>query len=332
MTMAQQETYGNSSISKLSGADRVRMRPAVIFGSDGLDGCEHSVFEIVSNSVDEAREGYGKQIIVTKYEDGSFEVEDFGRGVPVDFNPKEQCFNWELVYCELYAGGKYNNKKGQSYEYSLGTNGLGACATQYASEYMDVTVYSNHTKYSLHFEKGENIGGLKKEAYSGRRTGSIHRWKPDIAVFTDVNVPIEYFTDMMKRQAVVNPGITFVLRNQVNGTFETTEFIYQNGILDYVNEIANDNAIVGVQSWHTERTVRDREDKDEYVVKLNIAMTFSNKVTCLEYYHNSSWLEHGGAPEKAVMSAFVSQFDAYLRQQNKYNKTESKIKFSDIED
>lgn len=327
-----QATYGNDSISMLKGAERVRKRPGVIFGSNGLDGCEHSVFEILSNSIDEAREGYGNRIIVTRYADGSFEVEDFGRGIPLDYNPKEHRYNWELVYCEMYAGGKYANAEGENYEFSLGTNGLGACATQYASEYMDVTVYANHTKSTLHFEKGENIGGLHTEPYSGRRTGTIQRWKPDLEVFTDINVPAEYFLDVMKRQAVVNPGVEFLFRDQTGSTFAETTFRYEHGIADYVQELVADRALTGVQYWQTERRVRDRADKPEYKVKIAVALAFSNQVKRTEYYHNSSWLEYGGAPDKAVRSAMVSQIDAYLKQNGKYTKNESKITFTDVED
>ena len=96
--MLKKQEYGNESISALKGADRVRKRPGVIFGSDGLEGCEHSMFEILSNSIDEAREGYGKKIIITRYKDKSIEIEDFGRGIPVDFNAKENRYNWELVF------------------------------------------------------------------------------------------------------------------------------------------------------------------------------------------------------------------------------------------
>ncbi len=326
------QTYGNEDIKWLKGADRVRKKPSVIFGSDGLDGCEHSVFEILSNSIDEAREGYGKKIVATRFSDYSFEVEDFGRGIPVDYNEAEGRFNWELVFCEMYAGGKYNNGEGESYEFSLGTNGLGACATQYSSEYMDVTVYSAGTKYTLHFEKGENVGGLQKEPYTGKRTGTIIRWRPDLDVFTDIAVPAEYFIDIMKRQSIVNPGVDFVFRDQTGASFETTEFKYENGIVDFATEVLGDQGLTSVQAWQTERRVRDRADKPEYKVQINVAMAFSNRVQLLEYYHNSSWLEHGGAPDKATRSAFVSQIDAYLKQTGKYNKNESKITFNDIQD
>ncbi len=331
--MAQKKSYGNDSISALKGADRVRKRPGVIFGSDGLEGCEHAVFEIMSNAIDEAREGHGQLIVVTRFEDGSIQVEDQGRGCPVDWNEKEQKFNWELVFCELYAGGKYNSGDGDSYEYSLGLNGLGSCATQYASEYMDVTVWREGKKYSLHFEKGENIGGLQSEPTDrGKKTGTTIRWKPDLEVFTDIAIPVDYFLDVMKRQAVVNAGVTFRLRNQTGGRFETTDFMYENGIQDYVTELAGEDGLTSPVFWQTERKGRDRADKPEYKMKLSVSFCFSNRVQTIEHYHNSSWLEYGGSPDKAVRSAFVSAIDSYLKQQGKYNKNESKISFQDIQD
>ena len=324
--------YGNESITKLDGPDRVRLRPAVIFGSDGLDGCEHSVFEIISNSIDEAREGFGKKITVTLYSDGAVEVQDFGRGCPVDYNEKEKCFNWELVYCELYAGGKYKTNEGENYEYSVGLNGLGLCSTQYASEYMDVEVKRDGYKYNLHFEKGFNVGGLKKEEYDGRDTGTKIRWKPDRAVFTDVNIPREYFLDVLKRQAIVNDGLLFVFREQQGARFVNTEFVYGNGIRDYIEETVGEERLTDVQVWHTERRGRDSADRPEYKLKINAALCFSNMHTLKEYYHNSSFLEYGGSPDKAVRNAFVYQIDNYIKQNNKYKANESKITFSDVEE
>ena len=333
--MAQKKpSYGNESITSLKGADRVRMRPGVIFGSDGLEGCEHAVFEILSNAIDEAREGHGRLITVTRYLDKSIEVEDQGRGCPVDWNEKEQKYNWELVFCELYAGGKYENGSGDNYEYSLGLNGLGSCATQYASEYFDAVIRRDGFKYSLHFEKGENIGGLNKEPTDrGKKTGSTFRWKPDLEVFTDIDIPESYYLDVMNRQAVVNAGITFRFRNETApGKFAVQDFQYENGIVDYVAELAGEDSLTLPVFWQTERKGRDRADKPEYKVKLSVSFCFSNKVQVIEHYHNSSWLEHGGSPEKAMKSAFVSAIDAYLKQQNKYTKNESKITFPDIQD
>lgn len=330
MCARKKEEYGNESIKQLKGADRVRLRPSVIFGSDGLEGCEHAVFEIVSNSVDEARQGHGKKIVVTRYPDKSIEVEDFGRGVPVDYNSGEDRYNWELVFCELYAGGKYNNEEGESYEYSAGLNGLGLCATQYASEYMDAEIRRDGMKYTLHFERGNNVGGLQKEPYGRKDTGTKIRWKPDLEVFTDIDIPIEHLVDMVKRQAIVNEAIEFVVVDKVTG--EKYDFCYKEGIADHIKEFVGEDAMASTRVWRCERRGRDRADKPEYNVKINAAVTFSNKVNLTEYYHNSSWLEHGGSPDKAVRSAFVAMIDQRLKATGKYGKNESKITYQDVED
>ena len=332
MAKAPTTTYGNDSISMLKGAERVRKRPSVIFGSDGLEGCEHAVFEILSNAIDEAREGFGNIITVTRYEDKSIEVEDLGRGCPVDWNEKEQRYNWELIFCEMYAGGKYKNNEGENYEYSLGLNGLGACATQYASEYMDVTIWRDGKKYTLHFRHGEVAGGLESAPADRKKTGTTIRWRPDLEVFTDIDVPESYFQDVLHRQAVVNRGVTFRLRVQRGGAFETTDYCYADGILDYVKELAGEDALTVPTFIETERRGRDRADKPESKVKISAAFCFSNRVNDIEYYHNSSWLEYGGAPEKAAKSAFTSAIDAYIKQQGKYQKSESKISFQDVQD
>ncbi len=331
--MAKKAVYNEESISQLKGADRVRLRPAVIFGSDGLEGCEHAVFEILSNSIDEAREGYGKEITVTRFLDGSVEVVDHGRGMPMDYNEKEKRWNWELLFCEMYAGSKYNTNNGGTYEYSLGLNGLGLCATQYASEYMDAEVHKNGFRYEIHFKAGEPVSELQKEPYNKKDTGTRIRWKPDIKVFTDIDIPLEYYQETILRQSVVNAGIKFVLRNQIGEkSFDKYEYCYENGIVDYIKEFVGDDAFSSVQFWQGERKGRDRADLPEYKVKLNVALCFSNKKQLKEYYHNSSFLEHGGAPEKAVKSAFVSQIDSYLKANSKYLKSDSKINFQDVED
>ncbi|MBQ1271863.1 MAG: DNA topoisomerase, partial [Clostridia bacterium] len=337
MAKTTKPSYGNESISSLKGADRVRKRPGVIFGSDSLEGCEHAFFEILSNSIDEAREGYGDRIKITVYADRSIEIEDFGRGIPLDYNEKEQRFNWELVYCELYAGGKYENTTGDNYGFALGLNGLGACATQYASRFMEVTSYRDGFKYSLRFERGENVtpgkDKLIKEPFSGKRTGTVQRFLPDIEVFTDINIPYEYFIEVVKKQAVVNAGLKFILRFETEkGKFEEQTIVYENGIVDYVDELAGLDAIAPARHASTEKIGRDREDKPDYKVKVEAVFCFSNANPVVEYYHNSSFLEHGGSPDKAARSAFVSAFDGYIKQSGKYQKNESKIRWNDIAD
>lgn len=329
--MPKNKEYGNESIKSLKGADRVRKRPAVIFGSDGIEGCQHSIFEIMSNSIDEAREGRGNKIIITRFEDGSVEIQDFGAGIPVDYNSAEKTENWKLLFCEMYAGGKYDAGS-DNYEYSLGLNGLGLCATQYASEYMDAEIHRDGFCYKLHFEHGENIGGLDKQPYDKKDTGSRIKWKPDLKVFTDINVPLDYFKETIKRQAIVNDGVTFVLKNQTGAKFETFEYSYKNGIKDYVEELAADTAFTSPQYWECERVGRDRADLKDYKLKIKASLCFSQKVQLKEYYHNSSFLEHGGSPDKAFRSAFVNEINAYLKANNKYNKTDSQINVQDVED
>lgn len=337
MSVKKPQQYDNQSIKALKGADRVRKRPAVIFGSDGLEGCEHSFFEILSNAVDEAREGHGSRIITTVYRDRSLSVEDFGRGVPLGWNETEGRWNWDLIYCELYAGGKYdNNSEASAYEYSLGLNGLGACATQYSSEYMEVHSYDGTTERTIRFRKGEVDGKLEERPLSRKeagRTGTVVHWKPDLEVFTDVSIPVAFFEDLLRRQSVVNAGITFILRaEQEDGSFSENTYCYANGITDYLSELVGENSLTLPVAWHMEAKGRDREDKPEYKLKADIAFCFSNTVSLLEYYHNSSFLEHGGSPDKAVRLAFLYAIDKHLKTNNLYSKNESKITFNDIAD
>ncbi len=332
--MAKKDTkkleYGNESITSLKGADRVRLRPAVIFGSDGILGCKHSIFEILSNSIDEAREGFGNLIKISYFKDKSICIEDNGRGIPVDYNQKEERYNWELLFCELYAGGKYVNNSGENYEFSLGLNGLGLCSTQYSSEYMDVEIIRDGFKYNLHFEKGENVGGLKKEKTNIKTTGSKIHWRPDTDVFTDINIEIDYFKEILKRQCVVNSGLKFELYDEE--TDETFYFCYEEGIKDYIKEIAGDKSFIEPVYYSHETKGKDREDKEEYKLKFEIAFTFNNEINIVEYYHNSSFLEYGGSPDKAVKSAFVFAIDKYIKANNLYKKDEKKIVYSDVED
>lgn len=324
------QTYNNESITSLKGADRVRLRPSVIFGSDGLEGCQHSVFEILSNSIDEAREGFGNKIEIIRYTDNSISIKDYGRGIPVDYNTKEERYNWELVFCELYAGGKYQNNSGENYEFSLGLNGLGTCATQYSSEYMDVVIYREGFQYKLHFEKGENIGGLSKKEFSSSQTGSQIKWRPDREVFTDIQIPLSFFQDILKKQAIVNAGLTFELFDEESG--EQYTYLYENGIQDYLAELNNEKGLTDIHYLENETRGRDREDKPEYKLKFEAAFCFNNEVNTLQYYHNSSFLEYGGSPDKAVKSAFVFAIDQYIKSSGLYKKDEKKITFVDIED
>ena len=331
------QQYDDRSIRALKGADRVRKRPAVIFGSDGLEGCEHSYFEILSNAVDEAREGHGNEILTILHPDHSITVDDHGRGVPLGYNKKEDRWNWDLIYCELYAGGKYDNNNGASaYEFSLGLNGLGACATQYSSEFMDVYSYDGKMERHIAFKKGEPVTGVLEERElekKEKRTGTVIHWKPDSEVFTDINITPERIKDILHRQAVVVDGVTFVFRyTDSDGKVVEEKYFYEHGISDYIKEIVGDSAKTEPVLWHLETQGRDRDDKDEYKLKADVSFCISNTTNRLEYYHCGSFLEYGGSPDRAVKSAFTFALDKYMKSANKYTKNESKITFADVAD
>ncbi|SDY77580.1 DNA gyrase/topoisomerase IV subunit B [Tindallia californiensis] len=325
-----QQAYNNESISSLKGPDKVRLRPGVIFGSDDIAGCQHAVFEILANSIDEAREGYGNTIEVSRFKDHSIQIVDYGRGIPLEYNPKEDRFNWELVFCELYAGGKYQNIQGLTYEYSLGLNGLGACATQFAASWMNVEVLRDKHRYHLRFEKGHNIGGLKKEKALYKDTGTRIHWLPDLDVFTEIDINQEYFKETLKRQAVVNAGVHFVFYDEL--TDESFTYYYPEGIMDYIKELSQEQELTEIRYLSRSTAGRDREDKPEYKVKMEIALCFNNHYPRIEYYHNSSYLEHGGAPDRAVKNSLVAVIDQFLKDENLYRKNEKKVLFTDIED
>lgn len=326
----KKKAYNNESISALKGPDRVRKRPSVIFGSDGLEGCQHTVFEILSNSIDEAREGHGNIIDVVRHIDKSITVQDYARGMPVDFNNKERKFNWKLVYCELYAGAKYGNNDGESYMYSLGLNGLGCCATQYSAEYMDVEVFRDGYQYNLHFEEGVNKNGLDKKKKKYVSTGTMTRWKPDLKVFTDIDIPLEYFQDMMKKQAIVNSGLKLRLLDEESG--QKFEYYYKDGVEEYLREVTNGYKLTEIHTAGLSTKGRDREDKPDYKLKMSMSFCFCNEVNLIEYYHNSSFLEHGGSPDRAVKTAFTYAVDKLLADNRKYKNGEKKISFADIQD
>ncbi|AKL95351.1 DNA gyrase subunit B [Clostridium aceticum] len=330
MTIKKQHNYGNDSLSTLQEKDKVRLRPGVIFGSDGIEGCCHTLVEIVANARDEAQEGFGSLIEVFRYKDRSIEVRDRGRGIPLEYNVKEEKYNWEIVFTILYGGGKYNNNSGSNYQYSIGLNGLGTAATQFASEYMDVEVYRDGHRYQLHFEKGEVIGELIKEKYDHQYTGTNIKWKPDLEVFNDIDISLSFFKEVLKRQAIVNKGITFKLYDEE--TDETFQYYYENGIIDYVKEINGEKGFTEPQYFELETKGRDREDKEEYKLKIEVAFVFNNEHNLLEYYHNSSFLEYGGAPDKAVDSGFSSQVHSFIKDKNKYTKNEKRVTFTDIKD
>lgn len=331
------KTYDNTSIKSLKGADRVRLRPAVIFGSDNIEGAKHTFFEIFSNSIDEGKSGYGDLIRVWLHEDHSITVQDFGRGIPLDWNEEEQRYNWELCCCELYAGGKYNIGEDDYDIGTLGTNGLGLASSQYASEFMKVVSYRDGFKYEMNFEHGNPIGELKKERIVSQQaigyevpTGTIIHYKPDSEVFTDVKIPFEWLKEVIKEQAVIAKGIRFQLGHNEHET--EVEFYYEDGIKDYIEELSQGKNITDVIDFHGNGIGRDAEDRAEYKAKFEMVLAFNNDAAQQLYFHNSSNLEYGGSPLKATRNGLVTVIHKYLKDNGKYNKGEKAINYTDVED
>lgn len=326
--------YDNSSISKLKGADRVRLRPAVIFGSDDIEGAKHTFFEILSNSVDEGKSGYGNLIKITKHIDKSLTIQDFGRGIPLDWNENEQQYNWELVLCELYAGGKYTIGEGEDYESSLGTNGLGLASTQYASEFLKVISVRDGYRYEMDFEKGEPIGELQKDLLSAvdcdSQTGTTITYKPDDMVFTEIDIPFDWIKKVCQEQSVVAKGITFTLYDE--NTNEQITYYYEKGIQDYIVELGQNKGFDEPVYITGRGKGQDTDKRKPYSVNFELVFEFNNEAAQQMYFHNSSNLIHGGSPQKAVENAFVYCIDKYLKDNNKYNKGEKRISANDVLD
>lgn len=325
-------TYGNTSIKSLKGAERVRKRPAVIFGSDNIEGAKHTAFEILSNSIDESKSGYGDIIKVIVHSDHSITIQDYGRGIPLDWNEEEQRYNWDLCCCELYAGGKYNIGEDDYDIGTLGTNGLGLASSQYASEFMKVVSLRDGYRYEMNFEHGEPVGELikHKEDTTNFTTGTTIHYKPDSEVFTEVDIPVEWLRETMQEQAVIAKGIRFQVVDEIKDN--TVDYIYENGIRDYIIELSQGKNFSEVIYFNKEGVGRDTESRPEYRAKFELALAFNNDVPKQIYFHNSSKLEYGGSPQKAIRNALVAVIHNYLKENSKYNSGEKSINYVDVED
>lgn len=322
------EQYNNESIRKLTDLEAVRTRVSVYAGSADREGAFTTVEEIISNSVDEFKEGYGDTIYVTYHEDGRITVKDNGRGLPMDWNEGEQEHNYKLLLFTLNAGGKYDSTH---YGYSIGLNGIGASLATMSSEVAKVTSVRDGYVYEIEAAKGEPTGALSRTKNADNiPTGTTITWRPDLDVFDEVDFSDKWFTSYIKRQAIVNKGLQIVYTNQQG---EVSEYHYEKGIVDYIEEVTGDTAFTSSSYLETDDMYgRDRKDRDDYKAKFEVAYTFSNDTPLMESYHNSSYLSEGGSPHNAIKSAFVHVIDRYIKENDGYKKKEKKISFEDIED
>jgi DNA gyrase subunit B len=322
--------YSEQSIYSLKNEETVRQRPAVIFGTNDERGAAHAIFEILANAIDEAREGYGKQIRMSVFKDGSVEISDDGRGVPMDWNEAEGKYNWELVFTTLYASGKY---KSGSYQDSLGLNGLGATATQFASEYMDVYSTRNGKTYIMHFKKGRPVGQLQIVDPIREGTGTTIRFKPDPEVFINIKnkvLPPEYFINILTRQAMLLPGLEFVFYHDDLG--KTINIKYDGGMPEFIDSICKKPLLK--KTLYFEGSAEGTDDPDidptPYTVKMRLALNFSREENFFELYHNASHLFEGGVTVDAFKNAITKAFEDHAKEIGKLEKGD-RFLYKDIE-
>ena len=322
------ENYNNESIRKLTDLEAVRTRVSVYAGSADKEGAFTTVKEIISNSIDEFKEGYGDMIDIVYHEDGSITVRDSGRGIPMDWNEGEKEYNYKLLLFTLNAGGKYDSS---SYGYSIGLNGIGSSLATMSSEFADIESIRDGNIYSISSRKGAPEGELQIEKNKDRLpSGTKVRWKPDTDVFDEINFPDKWFLEYIKRQAIVNKGLKISFTNKEGEVFKE---YYEDGIRDYIKEISDDKNFTPEEYFETDDIWgSDRSDREDYKSKFEVAYTFNNDNYAMESYHNSSYLSEGGSPHDAVKSAFVHTIDRLIKKLNKYNKNEKKISFTDIEE
>ncbi|MER2007171.1 MAG: toprim domain-containing protein [Psychrobacillus sp.] len=327
-----ERVYNEDSMKSLGILGGVRAKPASI----GLEGNNHTFLEILANSIDEARAGYGRIIRVYKNVDASVTIRDYGRGVPMGMNSEGE-YVYDKVFNELWAGGKYDNNEegGGSYEDSLGTNGVGATGTNYTSDFLTVYSFKPEGTYFVRYEKGIEVEGsynFTKQKNDDDTIGTEITWRPSSECFRGKGeIDDEYIETTLADQSIVNGGLKFIFENEKTG--EVKEFYYENGIADYINSITSEeHRLTNVIHFNTERKGRDNEEDKDYKIKANIYFSFNRETSFNRYYHNTSWLANGGTPEDFIKNSFTFIVDKFLKEQNLYNKNEKKVSFDDIAD
>lgn len=224
------QNYDAKSLTILHGLEPVRERPGMYIGSTSTLGLHHLVWEIVDNAVDEANEGYGKNITVTICLDGSLMVEDQGRGVPYDYNAKEKMTGFQIVYQTLHGGGKFDES---NYRSAGGLHGVGASVTNALSEWMEVHSYRDGIDHFARFEKGgSKFSGIKELGKTSKRGTSV-RFMPDKTIFDDIVFDFDRIANHLDDQACLTKGVVFHLRDE--RTSRSKDFFYQDGLVEYFN-------------------------------------------------------------------------------------------------
>lgn len=342
--MAEQSTVQSRNMKRLKDEQQVRQRAGVIFGSNTEKGAFHSVDEVFANSVDEAREGYGKSIRI-KVENPTEEdlkvgahkdayvitVSDDGRGLPMDWNADEEMYNWELALCTLYASGKYDDTQ---YSQSLGLNGLGLTATQYASSFMDVwSTYGGKTRY-MHFEKGRPVGDMKVLNPVREGTGTTIRFQPDPEVFPAlmyVKLDASMFLTLLNSQAMLHAGLEIILDHVDFG--QSKRFYYENGMSEFVDKVVEDKKLLDKAiefNDFAEGTDYPEQGEKNYRVDMRIAFNFCREHSVIQVYHNGSHMFEGGRTVDGLEYGITKAFTDCARNLGKINRAD-KFNYKDIE-
>ncbi len=308
------KTYSAVDIQILEGLDAVRMRPGMYIGSTGSRGLHHMIWEIVDNAIDEAANGYATEITVTLKKDGSCEVTDNGRGIPTDIHPQLGVSAVEVVYTQLHAGGKFNDK---NYAYSGGLHGVGASVVNALSEWLVVDVYQNYTHYQQRFESitdpktGKIISGhpmapLAKVGNT-RKRGTQVCFKPDPRVFEDTHFQSDIVRRRVRELAYLNKGVKFVFTDERarDADKRVFEYCYEGGIADFVKYLNTDKTAI------TDPIVFEAM-RDGLLVRVAIQYTDSYTENIYSFVNNVPTPE-GGTHEIAFKTAVTKAFNDYAR-------------------
>ncbi len=325
------KTYSAVDIQILEGLDAVRMRPGMYIGSTGSRGLHHMIWEIVDNAIDEAANGYATEITVTLKKDGSCEVTDNGRGIPTDIHPQLGVSAVEVVYTQLHAGGKFNDK---NYAYSGGLHGVGASVVNALSEWLVVDVYQNYTHYQQRFESitdpktGKIISGhpmapLAKVGNT-RKRGTQVCFKPDPRVFEDTHFQSDIVRRRVRELAYLNKGVKFVFTDERarDADKRVFEYCYEGGIADFVKYLNTDKTAI------TDPIVFEAM-RDGLLVRVAIQYTDSYTENIYSFVNNVPTPE-GGTHEIAFKTAVTKAFNDYARRIGAIKEKEANLSGDDF--
>ncbi len=307
--------YDSKDIVVLEGLDAVRMRPGMYIGTTGTKGLHHLLWEIVDNSIDEISNGFGNTIIVTLFNDGSAQVEDNGRGIPVDKHPQMGVSGVEVVFTQLHAGGKFNNN---NYGYSGGLHGVGASVTNALSRWLDVIVCREGKKYKMRFEsitKGGKIhsGAVVEKLHEVGETdkfGTTVRFFPDDRVFEDITFSYDVVSKRLRELSFLNKGVEIVLIDErsKSGNPHKQVFKYNGGLKDFVTYITG-----GKGEHPSPIYVCGKSD----IVEVECAFQYTSGYTeNIFSYVNNIPTSEGGTHETGLKSAITRAFNDVARRLN----------------